>query len=259
MNKQKIGNVLGIIGALVLAAAFFFWLGVPNRKDEFLLPAIIITVIGVAMCVVGGVLMFTKSKNFKYRKERYALYPARTISDFNAELQKVRENFASDTNPKKNRVIKVTYPNFKPNYDYDILTSGKICYAQLVEANNKLFKDGADLADPAVVIFSTDEYYAQNPLALKRISESVYANRRNNILRNERESFFNVKLPDALTEGRAVYMTTLAIYRENLPLGYLSGSIFPVIADPENSTAIFVVDAKYWTDDLIGNFVHGEI
>lgn len=259
MKKDLIGKVLAVFGACCLGIAFIFWLGVPNNAQGALVGAISLTVGGLVMCAAGIIVFNTPGKGAKRRMAEYAAYPAREINDFKAELDCVRESFYADTNSKKNRVARISYPNFQPNYDYKIFESGKIYYAQLVQANNKLFKKASEVALPAVVIYSTDEYFERNPLALKKISDAVYENRHNNVLGNNYRCFFNVRLPDAVTDGKTVYMTTIMIYRDLLPLRYLSGTMLPVIADPEKSTAIFVIDPQYWTQDLIGNFVHGEI
>ncbi len=54
-----------------------------------------------------------------------------------------------------------------------------------------------------------------------------------------------------------MYVTTLLVYRYHLPAGYLSDGLTLVVADPKASKSSFIVDAKYWTKPLIGNFVHG--
>mgnify|MGYP003311172178 CR=1 FL=1 len=38
---------------------------------------------------------------------------------------------------------------------------------------------------------------------------------------------------------------------------YLTNSLFPIVANPDESFSTFILDTRYWSDELIANFIHG--
>ena len=266
MKRKKGGMPLYILGAVVLCAAivpliaFFGLMSAEEKTIPWLLVVGIIgTVVGIVLLIVGGKLLNQLDEESEKQMQEYMAYPFRQITDYKKELEITRKNFHADTDPKKNLPKMRRFINASNCYDYSVIQNGEIYYAQLVQANMGLFKKNfSGLAGGAVVLYSQDEYYASNPLALQEVAYKLYANKNSNILRQESNFFTNLMVPKSLTEGREVYITSMMLYRLHLPTGYLSDSLFPIIANPQQSTTALVADVKYWSPDLIGNFVnHG--
>ncbi|MBD5632483.1 MAG: CGLD27 family protein [Clostridia bacterium] len=266
MKRRKFLRTLSKVLAVVFALCLLVVLGSMAFPNKYPVACAIAGATGgvvLVALIVTCVLTNSPDKELKARRAHYSSLPREPITDFKAELAAVRQNFEADTDPQKNITEKVSYPNTdcSPYFNFSVLKNGKVYYAYLVEANTAVFKrksTGMGLY-PAVIVYGTDEYFEENPYALKKIAEYMFANRSNNILRDERSYFSNVKLENPLTEGRNVYMTTIFLYCPHLPFGYLSAAMFPVIAEPRMCTSVFVADSKYWTDGLVTNFMYNDL
>lgn len=263
MKRYNTGALLASIG-VILAVVALIAMGLVWSSDEIMnksplyIICVVVLVVSIPLAITGHSIEKQFINSLKMDMSRNLQIAVQENPDYRKEIETVRENFIADTNPDKNMTLK---PGFGPNkvfHDRSVIATGKIRYGYVVEANNEMFrfKNLQTIALPGVVIYSTDEYFDENPLELKHIANEVYSNKRHNILRNELKYFTAQRLPDELTEGRDVYMTTIMFYRLHLPLGYLTDSLLPIVADPEH-TGVFVVDPKYWTEPLVGNFVHG--
>ena len=265
MKKQLRGKICMIVGAIIMGTFVLGLFADPEGEYSAIFwTALTATAIGFVLCVIGFIVAFALRYAYPKNRRRYIKYPVVWPIDYQKELATVRANFAADTRRKKNRIVIEEFYGSKPFYDFSVIESGKIYYAHIVQANSRLFEDKAFamLTHPAVVIYSTDQYFEQNPLALSKLARFLFESRNTDnwagkILNNEYEYESNLQVPMEWTDGRVVYMTTVMIYRKHLPLGYLSDSLLPIIANPQSATAVFVVDVKYWTQPLIGNFVHG--
>lgn len=263
MKRYNTGILLASIGALIACVALIA-MGLVWTSDEILnkTPLYVLCLVGllggIPLAIAGFRIARQVTNSFKMNMSRYFNIASEDNPDYLKEIEAVRENFAADTNPDKNMTLKPGYGPNKKFYDRSVITTGKVRYGYLVEANNEMFrfKDLQTVVLPGVVIYSTDDYFDTHPLALKQIANALFADRRSNMLRNELKYFTAQRVPDNLTGGREVFITTIMFYRLHLPLGYLSDSLLPLIADPQHPAA-FVVDVKYWTNPLIGNFVHG--
>lgn len=197
------------------------------------------------------------SKEYKKRMKQNTKLPFCEIEDFSAELKVVREKYISEANKKSNEFLIPNNYFTKPYRDFNVLENGNIYYGYLVEANSELFRNAKKVRRlPAVVVYSTEEYYESNPEELGIIAHSLYENKNNNILKSENRYFSNVIVDLKQTNGRKVYVSTFFISSDQFPLNYITGLLFPIIANPENSSSVFMVNAKYWTDNLIGNSIH---
>lgn len=256
VNKSKIGRIMMIAsGALIAAFAVTFCvLGIMDVE----IPTAAVISIGAAMLLIClpvlliGERMFRNKSQIAANRRKYDNLPYREIENFKAELNAVRDNYAADSSPDKNTVPKLKFTGAEKYFDFDVLNKGKIYYACLVQANNRLFKktDNAYSVLPAVFVYSTEAYYEENPYALESIAGKIFEDRENNILKNETHYFTNVKVDESLTDGHEVYITTLMVNRAHLPLGYLSNSITLLIAEPLTCSSAFIVDVKYLTENL---------
>lgn len=189
----------------------------------------------------------------------YLYYTYDDKTDYAAEIAKIRENYAADDDPNKNRIPKPNFAGARPFCDTSVLSVGTVRYAALVEANEELFEFKPHKAHqilPIVVVYGTDAYFDENPKDLKKIAEALLLDSDNNFLKDETKYFSNIKLPPDTTDGREVYATVVLTYRYHLPFGVMQGdyAIFPVIAEPEKSRAAFIVDSEYWTPPIIAEY-----
>lgn len=264
MKQRRRANILMLVGGIVallgiVALAIYGVAGDAgwDFNVTFLLLIFFICAVVAAVCYFAASSMLkVPDPELAAKRQKYLSYPVNKIEDFKEEIEITRANFKADNSPDKNAIPKVKpTKKGKPFYDMSVIQSGNVYYACLVEANSLLFKENyTNLIMPAVVLYSTDEYYDSNPHELYKIASSFYDNKRNNVLRNDLKYFSNYKVETP--EGRNVYMTTIMINRLHLPLGFISGRIFPIVADPENCTSVFVADPEYWSKNLVGNYCH---
>lgn len=255
MKRQSIAGIIVIIGfALFIGGiAWMAAVGAPTSGGIGLL------LFGLVVMVGGYVGIVSKPAHVKERIERFSQLRYEPITDYAAELEEMRRNFAEDAAPDKNTFKVTALKKIKEQfYDFSVINSGNIYYSALVEANKAGFKDSGEMAIiPAVVVYSTDEYYAKRPYELNYIAEALYEDKSNNLLSNEHKYFSNLLVKSEEFKGRKVYITTIMLYREYLPLCKITGWLLPVIANPENCPSVILTDCKYWTQKLIASSVYG--
>ena len=265
MNRKKGGFFFYIGGAVLLCVGIIMCiLFLPLHFEEnitlpWLIVVGVIAVIAAVFMLVFGYKRITSLDEESVKKmEEYASIPYAPIADYKAELEETRNNFYADASPDKNLPHMRYYPQAADCYDYSVINKGNIYYGYIVQAADMGFKKQFNLMGiGGVIVYSPDEYFESNPLKLKEIAHAIYKKRYSNILKDESDFFTNLRLPDSQTEGREVYMTSMMIYRMHLPTGYLSDSLFPVIANPKASRTVLAADVKYWSKNLVANFVHG--
>ena len=266
MKNRKPGIFLWIFGGVLLGLSIIgviAYFAVASNTEVKYNSILIISIIGVLISfvflIVGYILSFLPDKEAKQRIALYSSYPVKNIEDYKKELESVRGNFNADKNPEKNQIAAFNFINSRQCYDFSVINKGKIYYAYLVRAFPPFYSynNFARLTLPAVIVYSTEEYFESNPMALKAIAKKFLDSSNTNVLRDDSNFFTNLKLPVNLTDGREVYATTVMAYRMHLPLYYFSDSLFPIIADPNNSPSAFIEDFKYWTVNQVGNFSHG--
>ncbi|MDR2267228.1 MAG: hypothetical protein LBE09_06580, partial [Christensenellaceae bacterium] len=196
----------------------------------------------------------------KLRKE-YLTYPLRTITDFKHEIDTVRENYYNCKDVDKNRLhfVQRGLQTEFPAKD-QLAKIGKIYYGVLLQADDKRVGDPEyDPILPATVIFSTDEFFDTNPFDLVKIAECHFNSLGASVTQIEFSPRNNRMVSTQLTNNKAVYITMLMIPRIHLPKDNLQGRLIPVLAAPNITESALIVDCKFWTKDLIANFMQGEI
>lgn len=222
--------------------------------------------ISLAICAISLILfiIFYVQYNFADSdlKKRWMHYfftlPDEDI-DYENEINITRNNFAKDDDSQKNKIAKPNFFGAKKLCNFSTLKTGKIVYSCIVQANAKLFTPSKFIHQvlPAVVVFSMDEYYDKNPLELKNIAKDLFANKQNNVLKNEHMYFANLPVPECFTNGRQVFVSTILVYRKHLPWGGITGThlIVPLIANPEKCSSAFIVDSLYWSKNIVANYL----
>ncbi len=265
-NKNALKYALLITMLVFWLVAFIMFYAASGAEERGFLkiPAIVLICLGALIFIylISGVII-SEVKNSKIRNA-YRSIPLHDLNDYKAELDEIRSNFAADTAPDKNHILSKyqsagTADWAKPYYDNNVVKVGEIYFGALVQANSNLFKKTrANPVLPGVIVYSTDDYYESNPTELKAIADKLFGDKANNDLRFERKFFTAKLLPQELTDGRKVYITSIMIARKLLPQYRLCGenTLVPVIAAPEKSTSVFIVDCKYWTDNIVAHFIN---
>ncbi len=144
-----------------------------------------------------------------------------------------------------------------------ILTEGRVLPGALVIANDKLFKKNIlfflNKSHPANFIYSEDKYYKENPEKLSSLAgclAELYGKK----ARDEDEQVivgmfqggFNrpirQRIPDSMTGGHTVYMTTIIVNRAHLPGGRISGTIYPILVIDDEQADAMILPKWYWAE-----------
>ncbi|MDE7301333.1 MAG: hypothetical protein K2N47_04100 [Clostridia bacterium] len=268
MKGRKVGKILFIVGTALMIASLVVAILIAYVFDGKKLPTEVMGIfvggILVAVLVIlAGAPLMNGWGQIWYNRIKYEKMPYREMPDYKQTIDGIRERFAADTSKDRNRVPKMMFRGASQYYDFSAIDVGKIYYGCLVEANSSLFRDPLFMRSnvaiaPAVFVYSTDPYYDQNPEALQEISQKMYANRHSNILKDESGYFSNYIVDKAITGGREVFMTCVLVACAHLPLCKLSGSIVPIIADPDCHSSAFIVDVKYWGADYACHYAHAD-
>ena len=59
-----------------------------------------------------------------------------------------------------------------------------------------------------------------------------------------------VSVPKAIAEIEDVTLTSLVVFRKDLPNEYLTNSFFPLLTHP-NTPAVMIVPSKFWPNTLL--------
>ena len=251
------GIIFVLIGCFLIAMYFFdMSRGVDDGIFEIIIAAIF-AALGIVLVAVWLKRRFTYDGVIVKNIRRYLNLKPSPIRNFSAELAQIEKNFSADMTPQRNEFKVPRYNGSEKMADFFTLDHGKIYYGCVVQANELLFNvfRGMEMALPAVIVYSDDEYFSQNPSELIKVADYLYSHKDVNFLRDEYTVFSNLELHPEVVEERKVYATCVMICRRHLPMGCLTGAILTVIADPENSTSTFVIDVKYWTENFVANYL----
>lgn len=70
-------------------------------------------------------------------------------------------------------------------------------------------------------------------------------------INEENRRVMHLPLPEALSAGREVFVTTIMVHRRHLPNGMLSNSIFPLLIHPTATEATIILPSRYWASALL--------
>lgn len=145
-----------------------------------------------------------------------------------------------------------------------LFTKGRIALGALVQSNKYIFEKESLLEEDdyaAVIIYSEDGYYEDNPQELVDLASELYSLKYMECENDELLFFaksisdelsvhFNVLLPYSITGGRNVYYTNQIIHRKHLNKWILESDLFPIIIDPEKTKASVILPSFYWYKKL---------
>ena len=145
----------------------------------------------------------------------------------------------------------------------NIFKNGKLGWACTVQANRNMYEKG-DTNCPGNILIWTDEekpadlhkmaHLAHNLYDIKGDSELIddpeikafaYS------LENEYGRQMRLDLPQRITDGDAITMTTIYYQRRCLPNGILSYPFYPVAYLPGEQIICAMIPCEFWPDELI--------
>ena len=150
----------------------------------------------------------------------------------------------------------------------DVFNEGKIYFSHIVHANAMLFDNSEFVDCPAVTIYSTDDWVNANPECMKDIVRDILSYRQSpetdvpekyksvvaEFVKDSQR--INHKFELEIEGHKAMFhIATILVYRTFLPDSYLSGSILPVIAEPDKYETVIVLPHKYWAKDFKKDFM----
>lgn len=179
------------------------------------------------------------------------------------DIEATRVSYESQRQTAGGRKDKFTRPSWMLEWPLitfsqkKALRTGTVAGAALVMANEGIFKPGKlNLGGHA--IYSFDPYYTENDhAALVELAHNIFSLRGMQNPPAELRGMVNIvtiqtlvplrqRVPDMLTGGREVYMTTLQFARKNLPGGVLDVSIFPIVVTENTTPDALLLPYRYW-------------
>lgn len=138
---------------------------------------------------------------------------------------------------------------------HKLFGEGTLALAALVQANVRLFEKGFD-NHPANIIYTTDFDIERPVPRLLRVAHRIFSlkntkpedpdeKRFASIVSYELGRDFRVTVPESLSDGLDITMTTIMVHRKHLPEGKLSAPYFPVLVHME-SRAVVLLPSRYW-------------
>jgi hypothetical protein len=169
--------------------------------------------------------------------------------------------------------LKAKKPPWLPQYPDDrlhelyrdqrkLFTTGRVVWANIVQANQLLFAPGPD-DSPAEAVYSFDPGLESDAAIhiLKDLGHRLFALKGTTppgprlaefarAITDERERTPRREIPPDLTRGLRVYHTTVMGVRKHLPGGYLAESFFPLVASPDLMWTM-ILPSRYWPKELL--------
>lgn len=143
-----------------------------------------------------------------------------------------------------------------------LLEQGKVYYACLLQANEKLFRKFPPFDYPAQIIYATSAVTEENPLALGDMAEALFSYKYSKKtppeewreivenIKNEKDRMaFSVagRSGDAEFEAK---IRTIMVFRKHLPTRVIKSGVIPVIACPEMCDSVLILPSQYWSEEF---------
>lgn len=143
----------------------------------------------------------------------------------------------------------------------ELTLEGELVLSALVMANNKLFEKDNRFNCPGVFIYSKDKFFEENQFELQKLASNLYElscksydelNENElkiaHMLNDEVTPFFNILLPNELTNSRNVYITSIFIMRKDLRNRYLCENLHPLLIK-DGIKGGYLLNINYYDDD----------
>jgi hypothetical protein len=144
-----------------------------------------------------------------------------------------------------------------------LLKQGTVFWGALVQANNRLFKDGPD-DHPALTTYSESGAFENSPDKLVDIARRLFRlksttptdpeeRRLADMITDEMERGMGWLVPRSCTGGVEVRSTTFMVFRGHIPGRRLASGWFPLLTHPE-TPAVMIVPCRYWPQELVAKW-----
>lgn len=142
-----------------------------------------------------------------------------------------------------------------------LFEKGHIGWAYIVQANEKLYRPGR-LSYPAIIIYSFDKYFDDKLSELSSIASFLLSLKMEpdvptelkifkSIVANRFSLLFNRRLPNSISQGKMIFLTSIIIHRKHLPVNHLKAHWFPILSHPKKTSATIVFPSRYWEKSLV--------
>lgn len=199
----------------------------------------------------------------------------KTFDEMYKAIQMSRDNkkIMKQNRLKKPQWLK-KYKNDELNRIYekqdDFWSYGKIAFGCVVQANTRLFSMGNSDNCPANFIYTYDEYYYENADKFHELAHNIYSLKESgsyetdelseeekyisHLLLSEYKRDFRIAVPQNMTEGHEVFLTTVMVDRDHIPLHKLCNFFYPMLTLENDSPDAIILPAWYWRGNFIYDF-----
>ena len=148
----------------------------------------------------------------------------------------------------------------------DFWEYGKIALGCVVQANTRLFSIGNSDNCPANFIYTYDEYYYENPEKFHALAHDIYSLKGaeefdtdeekyiSNLLLSEYKRDFHISVPQSMTEGHEVFLTTVMVDRDHIPMHKLCNFFYPMLTLENDLPDAIILPVWYWSGNFIYDF-----
>ncbi|MBP3415217.1 MAG: hypothetical protein J6L81_08495 [Clostridia bacterium] len=152
-----------------------------------------------------------------------------------------------------------------------LLQRGEIVYANIVQANNILFEKTPKYDCPALIVYSKDPYFTENPQVLYTVSRRIYSLKDKDLdtipkewrriamsITSEHDSSSFIFSMDFDGRSFEFHMVPIMVHRKLLPKGKLCGMLLPVLT-VEDCKTVLILPKKYWSKNFTKAWTEGHI
>lgn len=198
--------------------------------------------------------------------------------DFRKELEEMRNNLENNRDrfktPDMPKWLKEA-PEDRLNFVFDfydrLFASGRVYYAYIIQANILLFQPKNSDDCPASVIFSDAPEISENPFILRKWGQYIYSFTEKvpldtpeelheivRILNDGRDrSAFSFKITEPGGLSAKADFRSVVVFRKHLPLGFLRGSVVPVLTADGCRGATIILPKSFWSKAFLKEWERG--
>jgi hypothetical protein len=222
----------------------------------------------LGIVVVLGSVAFAQDDAIKPADGSPTIHQAADVAkrtEYRHAAQALLRQIAGDGQPSATHPKAESLITQQGDLDY-LYREGTVVWAAVVQANSDLFKPGTKPL-PANVVWSADAQFDEDPAALVEIGREVFKLKHTEpddkqlrevakVVTDELNYIVNYKLPQKLTSGRKVYLTTIVIARNTLPNGMLEGRYFPAVVAERAPRKVAVLPWTWWPRSMLPRTTH---
>lgn len=147
----------------------------------------------------------------------------------------------------------------------ELLTSGKVVWAAVVQANQLMFRPGHHDC-PGTVIYSTHDTFGDQLTPVADLAPNLFSLKGEHdddpecqvygdMLADEMDRAMATPVPKIITGGVPILSTSVVFHRKHLPVPFLCTGFFPMLVHPQKKSCM-VLPARFWSDGIIEIWKH---